>query len=84
MLESLLLLAFCLFVGLIALGVCVYVAAAGLLFTLDGLLLIIISFTIGGIFMLNVAWSAYAGELRALLSELRGKPASGESSDNAA
>lgn len=73
MLESLLLLAFCLFVGLIALGVCVYVAAAGLLFTLDGLLLIIISLTIGGIFVLNVAWSAYTGELKQLLGQVRKK-----------
>jgi len=69
--------------GLAALAVCVYVAVTGFLFTLDGLLLIVISLTIGGMFMLIVGWSAYTGELQALLNELRKKPASGESSDDA-
>lgn len=84
MLESLLLLGFCVLMGLAALAVCAYVAVTGFLFTLDGLLLIVISLTIGGLFMLAVAWSAYTGELQAVLNELRKKPASGESSDNAA
>ena len=84
LLQELLLLGFCVLIGLVALAVCVYVAAIGSLFTLDGLLLIVISLTIGGLFMLIVGWSAYTGELQALLNELRKKPASDESSDNAA
>ena len=83
-LESLLLLGFCFLMGLAALGVCAYVGVTGSLFTLDGLLLIVICLSVGGIFMLVVGWSAYTGELQALLKELRKKPASGEPSDNTA
>jgi len=74
MFETILLLAFCLLVGLIALAVCVYLAVSGLLFTLDGLLLVLICLTIGGIFVLNVAWSVYTGELKKVLEHLRKKP----------
>ena len=82
MLETILLLAFCLFVGLIALAVCVYLAVSGLLFTMDGLLLVIICLTIGGIFVLNVVWSIYTGDLRQVLDHLRKKPTSSELSSN--
>ena len=78
MLETLLLFGFCLLVGLLSLAVCVYLAVTGLLFTLDGLVLAIISLTIGGVFVLNVAWSVYTGELRRLLGHVRKKPASVE------
>jgi hypothetical protein len=82
MFETILLLAFCLLVGLIALAVCAYLAVSGLLFTLDGLLLVIICLTIGGICVLNVVWSFYTGELKQVLEHLRKKPASTELSGN--
>ena len=71
MLQSVLLLAFCLFMGLVSLAVCIWVALTGQLFTLDGLLLVAISLTIGGFFMGNVAWSVYTGEAREILNNLR-------------
>lgn len=82
MFETILLLAFCLLIGLIALAVCVYLAMSGLLFTVGGLFLALISLTIGGLFILNVVWSIYTGELRHVLDHLRKRPASSESSSN--
>jgi len=73
MLETLVLLAFCLLVGLIALAICAYLLFTGFLFTLDGLSVALISLTIGGIFMANVGWSAYKGELKQLLAQRRKK-----------
>ena len=75
MIEALILFSFCLLVGLIALGACVYLAISGSLFTLDGLSLALIALSIGGLFMFNVVWSAYTGELRAMLDHVRKKPA---------
>lgn len=72
MLQSVLLLAFCLFMGLLSLTVCIWVALTGQLFNLDGLLLVAISLTVGGFFMGNFAWSVYSGELREVLNDLRG------------
>jgi hypothetical protein len=80
MLDAILLLAFCLLVGLIALAVCVYLAVSGALFTLDGLSLVLICLSIAGLFLLNVAWSFYTGELKQLLDRPQKPPASGESS----
>ena len=71
MLQSVLLLAFCLFMGLVSLAACVWVALSGQLFTLDGLLLVAISLSIGGLFMGNLAWSVYTGEVREVLDNLR-------------
>ena len=71
MLQSVLLLAFCLFMGLVSLAVCIWVVVSGQLFTLDGLLLVAISLTIGGFFMGNFAWSVYTGEVRDILNSLR-------------
>jgi len=82
MLETILLLVFCLIAGLIALAVCVYLAMSGLLFSVGGLFLALISLTIGGIFILNVVWSIYTGELKQMLERMRKKPASSESSGN--
>ena len=82
LLQELLLLGFCFLVGVAALAVCAYLAMIGQLMTLDGMVLCLVSLAIGGIFMLNVAWSVYTGELLALLNDLRKKPASGEPSDN--
>ena len=81
MLESLLLLAFCLVVGLISAVLCVYLLVSGRLFTLDGMLLALISLTIGGVFALNVAWSAYTGELKQILESSRKKPPASEPPD---
>ena len=82
MLETILLLAFCLIAGLIALAVCVYLAMSGLLFSVGGLFFALISLTIGGVFILNVVWSIYTGELKEMLEHSRKKPASGESPGN--
>lgn len=71
MLQSVLLLAFCLFMGLVSLATCVWVALTGQLFTLDGLLLVAISLSIGGLFLGNLAWSVYTGEVREILNSLR-------------
>jgi hypothetical protein len=82
MFESILLLAFCLLVGLISLAVVGYLAISGQLFTLDGLVLALTSLTIGGVFVLNVGWSIYTGELKKMLEHIRKKPASSEPSGN--
>lgn len=84
MLESLLLLAFCLIAGLIAVAVCGYLLVSGQLFSLDGLLLALISLTMGGIFVLNVGWSVYTGELKQMLEQRNKKSASSEPSDKPA
>lgn len=82
MLETILLLVICLIVGLIALAVCAYLAMSGLLFSVGGLFFALISLTIGGIFILNVVWSIYTGELKQILEHSRKKPASSELSGN--
>ena len=82
MLETLLLLGFCLLVGLLSLAVCAYLAATHLLFTLDGIVLAIISLTIGGIFVLNVGWSVYTGELKRLMAKNERKSDSAEPPSN--
>lgn len=71
MLQSVLLLAFCLFMGLVSLAACFWVALTGQLFTLDGLLLVAISLSIGGLFMGNLAWSIFTGEAKEILNNLR-------------
>ncbi len=82
MLDSALLLAFCLLVGLISLAVCGWVLITGQLLTLDGLLLTSISLTIGLTFMANVAWSARTGELREVLNYLRNRSSKNEGQAN--
>jgi hypothetical protein len=82
MLQSALVLCFCLLVGLVSLAVCVWVAISGRLFTMDGLLTVAISLLVGGLFMANVAWSVYTGELREILNKLRKRPAAGEASSD--
>lgn len=75
MLETILLLAFCCLIGVVAL-----VAALWQLFplgaiTMDKIAFALISLTIGGFFMFNVAWSFRTGELRAILNQMRQKKA---------
>jgi hypothetical protein len=72
MLETIVLLSFCVLVGLASLAVVVWLAVTGALFSLDGLAFALVSLTLGGFMMFNVAWSLWKGELRALLAQ-RGK-----------
>ena len=69
-LETILLLAFCLLIGFAALAVVLWLLVSGKLLTLDGLAFALISLTVGGFFMFNVGWSFRTGELRALLGQL--------------
>ncbi len=71
MVGAVLVLLFCLLMGLAALAVCVWVVLSGQLATLDGLLLIFISLLLGGLFMLNLAWSVRTGEVREVLNHYR-------------
>ncbi len=71
MLDTLLLLSFCLLMGLVSLGVVVWVVLSGSLFYLDGLLLTFISLVIGGVFMANFVWSVRSGEFQEALNHLR-------------
>ncbi len=80
MLDSLLLLSFCVLMGLLSLAVCVWVAVSGSLLTLDGILMVLISLTLGGIFLGNFAWSIRSGEVRQLLNNLLKKPDSSDTS----
>lgn len=80
MLDAAILLAFCLLMGLLSLVICVWVVFSGLLFTLDGLLLILISLLIGGIFMANFAWSVHTGEFRQVVERLRQRSRKGPES----
>lgn len=63
--------AFCLLIGLAALGVTAWVVATGQLLTLDGLGLVFASMAAASFFAAHTAWAAYTGELRELLSQLR-------------
>lgn len=65
---------FCLAVGAAAGGLAVWVIATRQLFTLDGLALVMTSGGIATFFMAHTGWAVYTGELRQLLSSLRGKP----------
>lgn len=78
MLDTILLMAFCLVAGLVSMGVGIYLLATGQIFTLDGIALAMISVTIGALFLLNVGWSVYTGELRRIIDAARQK--SGDSS----
>ena len=71
MLETVVLLFFCLVIGLVSLAVVAWVAFSGRLFYMDGLLLTFVSLTLGGIFLGNFAWSVRDGELRQALNLLR-------------
>jgi len=78
MLETLILFGFCLLAGLISLGVFAYLVMTGQILTLDGIALTIISLTIGGVFMLNVVWSVFTGELKRAMEHAKKKPDSAE------
>lgn len=70
MLESAILLLFCLLLGLASLVIVVWVAVSDRLFYLDGLMLTAICLTIGGIFLGNFVWSVRSGEFRQAMNRL--------------
>jgi hypothetical protein len=82
MLETIILLAFCGLMGLASLAVFLWLLVSKAIFTMDGLAFALISLTIGGFFMFNVAWSLRTGELRALLNQM-GKKKAKEKSEQA-
>jgi hypothetical protein len=49
---------------------------------MDGILLILISLTLGGIFLLDLAWSLRNGEAQEILSSLRKAPKNDKSSSH--
>lgn len=71
MVETVLLLAFSLLMGLASLAICAWLVVSGNLFSMDGLALALISLTLGGFFMFNVAWSIHTGEFQEVLKYLR-------------
>ena len=71
MLQSAIILVVCLLLGMAGLAVCAWAVVTGQLFTLDGLLLVSVSLLLSGLFVGNVAWSVYTGEVRAVLNQLR-------------
>lgn len=79
MFETVLLLSFCAIAGLVFLLVVIWLAATGRLLDLDGILLAILSLTLGGLFMANLAWSVHTGEARAVLEYFRSKKSSSNS-----
>jgi hypothetical protein len=81
MLETVILLAFCSLMGLASLAVLLWLAESGTLLTMDGLVFALISLTVGGFFMFNVAWSFRTGELRALLNQMGQKKANEKSEE---
>jgi hypothetical protein len=80
MLETIILLSFCLLAGLVSLVVVIWLGVTGALFSLDGLAFALISLTLGGFMMFNVVWSLWKGELHALLGQL-GKHKAGQNSE---
>lgn len=68
MLGSRLALVFCLLMGLAGLSTSAWVVYSGGYTTLDGILLILISLTLGGIFILDLVWSFRNGEVQQILS----------------
>lgn len=76
--EAFILLAFCMLVGLAALGIVAWLAVAGRLFSLDGLAFALITLTVGAFFGFNVFWSVRSGEARALLDALRKRRGKGQ------
>ncbi len=78
MLETIILLAFCCLMGLLSVVVALWVLLSGGPIAMDKIAFALISLTIGGFFMFNVAWSFRTGELRALLNQVHQKKATPE------
>lgn len=74
MIEPLLWLGCCVLLGLLCLGLVVWIAITGRIAHLDGLSLALISLAVGAIFLSVVGWSYHTGELKEILKFLgRGK-----------
>ena len=67
MFEDILLLAFCLILGVGGFATVVWELATGRFFNIDGLWLTLISLTLSVVFGGNLAWLVYTGELKAIL-----------------
>ncbi len=78
MLEAVLLFLFCLFMGLLALAIVIWLVVTGRIFNLDSLLLALISLAVGGIFAAIFAWSVHTGEFQQALNALRKKKSSAD------
>ncbi len=81
MLVTVILFAFCLLTGVLSLALCGWVIFSGRVFSLDGILLVMLALLIGGILLANVAWSVRTGEFREILEELRQKRSGGGGGD---
>ena len=81
MLETIILLALCCLVGLASFMIALWQLLPLQAITMDKIAFALISLTLGGFFMFNVAWSFRTGELRALLSQ--GKKPGEEKSEKA-
>ncbi len=79
MLQVALLLLFCLLMGMFLLAISAWAVVSGRLYGLDGLLMVAVGVLLGALFLANVAWSAWKGELRELLEYLRHRRAGGSS-----
>ena len=74
MIETLLLLALCGLIGLGSLLVALWQLLPLQAITMDKIAFALISLTLGGFFMFNIAWSFRTGELRALMGQREKKP----------
>lgn len=75
MLETIILLALCCLVGLASFVIALWQLLPLRAITMDKIAFALISLTIGGFFMFNVAWSFRTGEMRALMNQREKKPA---------
>lgn len=75
MFEEVILLAFCSLVAVVGLGVVVWEAASGRIFSLDGLSLTLICLILAMIFGGNVAWAFHDGEVQRILNRSQKPPA---------
>ncbi len=71
MLETVLLILFCLCLGLFSLAVILWLIITGGILSLDNMLLTVISLTMGVIFAGIFAWSVHSGEFQEALRSLR-------------
>lgn len=76
--ESLIELGICLLIGLLSLAAVVWVVVTGRIAYLDGILLTLISLTIGVFFLFDIVISYRRGELRELLGRRKGSAPGGD------
>ena len=83
MLETVLLLLFCLCLGLFSLVVIVWLIITGGILSLDNMLLTVISLMLGLIFTGIFAWSVHSGEFQEALRSLRKGPSEADNTGGA-